>query len=36
MDQPIATPLTAEQVDRMTLWWRAANYLAANWTKAVS
>jgi xylulose-5-phosphate/fructose-6-phosphate phosphoketolase len=28
MDQPIATPLTAEQVDRMTLWWRAANYLS--------
>jgi len=28
MDQPIATPLTAEQVDSMTLWWRAANYLS--------
>nr|WP_294552733.1 phosphoketolase family protein [uncultured Rhodopila sp.] len=28
MDQPIAKPLTAAQVDRMNLWWRAANYLS--------
>jgi len=28
MDQPIAKPLTAAQVERMNLWWRAANYLS--------
>jgi hypothetical protein len=28
MDQPSARPLTAQQADRMTLWWRAANYLS--------
>jgi xylulose-5-phosphate/fructose-6-phosphate phosphoketolase len=28
MDQPIAKPLTAAQLEHMNLWWRAANYLS--------